>query len=311
MPTVVISKVVSRKLEVAYRLAGRHHLLGDVYAVKIATTATTSVDGVAEPPESSTTQALCDTEGLQLVLKGHRPPLGPFAPHPEISDNANGVIQAVRPAFVEDYAKYGSMPFVKDEPDDQGKAKRKEKNVEELYKVRDPYDALERGEDLLLVEGCRYVGEVFDMEGVPYSQPIHIDYIEGSFSNEMYDLKLAVEILSEDPRVELLKAWGKVIQDVPGYNSTKSCTEFVSFNLRLPRDQYVEYHKHKDKGESLLYKSSWIFKTDLLGLISGGAARYADGAPWPDNANPNPLFKGEPLVVRDDDDEGDCDPYDY
>ena len=262
-----------------------------IWAVQIETTETFQVGSGKPTVKTSRHCGLADAAGVRAVRKGKSLPSYPEVPHKDSKES--GGILAVRSTFVDEFAKYGRS-YVDE--------KRTDHNTYKDHKVEDPLAAAEAGEDLLLVEAC---GEkCFDMDGVPYSHPLVFNYIDGHFDNGSYDLKRAVEILLQDPRVELApdggERWGDSTEDkveyigtIPGYNSEKGRTRCIAFTLRLPRDEYTA--AYKGKGEDA-YRAlqNYVLNSDMLGLIAGGAAKYTtvDGQYDTTGASFNPLYKG-------------------
>ena len=272
----------------------------DVYAVQIETTQTYQIGEGKPSVKKKVDCGLASPKVLKSLKQGNNLGNGFLVPHKEKhSDDATGQLLAVKPAFVADYAKYGSSFPSED---------RKDTNVYAKHNIKDPLKAAEAGEEFLLVEAYGYAGKCFNMQGVPYSQPIPFEYISGHTHNADYDLELAVEILLKDPRVELLPdggersySYGKdkeqinYIGNIPGYNAEKGKNQCIAFYLRLPQEQYEDVYKNckRDTADGM---RAYIIESDLLGLIAGGAAKYTKFLGYYDNTGKtrNPLCKSAP-----------------
>lgn len=288
--------IQTREHTIRSGVVGHHKQIGDVYAVQIETTDTHQVGSGKPKVKVTRNSGLADITGLRAVKQGKGLPAYPQVSHK--GSEGKGGILVVRSTFVADFAKYG---------DNYRDEKYKEHNTYKDHKVEDPLVAAEAGEDLLLVEAYGYAGECFDMDGVPYSRPILFNYIDGHFDNGSYDLKRAVEILLQDPRVELAPDGGEnsyhysrdddkveYIGTIPGYNSEKGKTRCIAFLLRLPRDEYIAAYEGKGEEAGCRALREYIINSDLLGLIAGGAAKYTkvDGKYDSKGTSFNPLYKG-------------------
>jgi hypothetical protein len=287
--------VKTREHTIRSGVIATHKVVGDIYGVQIETTETHQVGSNKPTVKTSHRVGLADTKGVRAVREGKALPDCPLVEH--LGSDGKGGILAVRSTFVDAFAKHGD--FYRDE-------KHKEHNTYKDHKVNDPLAAAEAGEDLLLVEAYSYAGNCFDMDGVPYSRPLMFNYIDGGFDNESYDLKRAVEILLQDPRVELLpdggeRSWSyskddkvEYVGQIPGYNAEKGRTRCIAFLLRLPRDEYIAVYKGKGEGEGHRSMRDYIINSDLLGLIAGGASKYmmVNGKYDSKGTSYNPLYKG-------------------
>jgi hypothetical protein len=94
--------------------------------------------------------------------------------------------------------------------------------------------------------------------------PIHFDYLNGSLSNEYYDLQDAVVKINNSPYT--LKKSDVEIKTIPYYNCTKESNLQIEFYTMLPLDLYKKYQGLKINMSS--YAAERFVLEDIYGLKS-------------------------------------------
>ena len=94
--------------------------------------------------------------------------------------------------------------------------------------------------------------------------PIHFDYLNGSLSNEYYDLQDAVVKIKNSPYT--LKKSEVEIKKIPYYNCTKESNLQIEFYTMLPLDLYKKYQGLKMNMSS--YAAERFVLEDIYGLKS-------------------------------------------
>ena len=92
--------------------------------------------------------------------------------------------------------------------------------------------------------------------------PIHFDYLNGSLSNEYYDLKDAVVKIKNSPYT--LKKAEVEIKKIPYYNCTKESNLQIEFYTMLPLELYKKYQGLKINMSS--YTAERFVLEDIYGL---------------------------------------------
>lgn len=139
-------------------------------------------------------------------------------------------------------------------------------------------------EDIILFEGGGHM--CYDWKGVPMACALAFDYISARMNDGQYDLPRALEILKARKDIRFWGAdhWekdGEVLQ-VPGYNRSRGCREYISFVWMPSREDYLKMwakaQSYSTPGKSPASTERYraIFDEDLLGLRAGGAARHGD-----------------------------------
>lgn len=96
----------------------------------------------------------------------------------------------------------------------------------------------------------------------PVSAALSVDYIEGRFNNENYNLKEIAQILFDSPFTDLKKNYDKpldCIESIPYYNATSSCNKsIVHFMLNLPQEVYEKaFEQYCGKATLEISKNGW------------------------------------------------------
>lgn len=94
--------------------------------------------------------------------------------------------------------------------------------------------------------------------------PIHFDYLNGSLSNEYYDLQDAVVKINNSPYT--LKKSDVEIKTIPYYNCTKESNLQIEFYTMLPLELYKKYQGLKINMSS--YAAERFVLEDIYGLKS-------------------------------------------
>lgn len=94
--------------------------------------------------------------------------------------------------------------------------------------------------------------------------PIHFDYLNGSLSNEYYDLQDAVVKINNSPYT--LKKSDVEIKTIPYYNCTKESNLQIEFYTMLPLELYKKYQGLKINMSS--YTAERFVLEDIYGLKS-------------------------------------------
>ena len=94
--------------------------------------------------------------------------------------------------------------------------------------------------------------------------PIHFDYLNGSLSNEYYDLQDAVVKIKNSPYT--LNKSEVEIKKIPYYNCTKESNLQIEFYTMLPLDLYKKYQGLKINMSS--YTAERFVLEDIYGLKS-------------------------------------------
>lgn len=298
---------------------GEHPQLGPIWPCRIDSVVVTCEGGASDfhmvPKEvRSTEYRLVHQAGLDAFDLGGLAALKacPEVPHTEGDLVRFGGIFAVRAGFVAALAQHGCSGglFAGDKIDIW---------ADHLVDGADLMKVKADDHDVVLVEHYAYSGMVFDMAGNALSQPIVLEYIEAGLSNRDYDLDVAVEILMQDARVELLPEGGEhwrrrggrevervgtkwAIGDIPYYNADpeEGRTKCLMAVLRLTPEQFHSaYRAVGGTRNDILHH---VLNNDGLGLITGGAARDMPVGPfvgrYATSTVPNPAYRGTgPLPV--------------
>ena len=163
-----------------------------------------------------------------------------------------------------------------------------------------PYTALVNEEvtvdDLVCFAGGGYM--IFDADLNPLPTGIYMDYIDARFSNRMYDLKKASQILRARNDIQFFNDQGhrinpnktSVIFNIPHYNR-ETCSNRCMYLMWTPSQEDMKKLWEKCKEISPpkkvrrrevidttpgVERHRAIFEADLLGLRAGGAALYDD-----------------------------------
>ena len=94
--------------------------------------------------------------------------------------------------------------------------------------------------------------------------PIHFDYLNGSLSNEYYDLQDAVVKIKNSPYT--LKKSEVEIKKIPYYNCTKESNLQIEFYTMLSLELYKKYQGLKINMSS--YTAERFVLEDIYGLKS-------------------------------------------
>lgn len=304
------TKTVTEVTEVTteHALLGRHNATNrDLHGVRVKTTIQRT-DGEGKVTTKSTLKhGIVDDEGLALAINNGtvQPALTPRPS--KYDDKGFSSFWMVTPEFPQLWAQNGRYVDFKDSD-----------NQHNQCIIKDILGYAESGKPYLLVDWYGGNGQVYDMDGQMYSQPIRFDYIEAQMDNGSYDLELAVEILKQRSDVELLPDGGENsyrrkedpvchIGYIPGYNAEEDREYCIAFYLRLPQEDYARL---LGTAETTSEKIRKIIDCDYLGLIAGGAAKWGNALGRYNNKR-NPAYKGkEPYAKNNDycgcnDDEGD------
>ena len=111
-----------------------------------------------------------------------------------------------------------------------------------LYKVSSMYDleAITSKENFMdeyaIVLMRNYSHDILDLDGVPYPHAIKLDYIEGSLSDEYYDLDRLFTYLSSDTN-----RFSEVSRKpIPYYNRSESQTEQIEVTFIPTKEEYAK-----------------------------------------------------------------------
>lgn len=149
---------------------------------------------------------------------------------------------------------------------------------DDLLAVKQPFSALEKGIEGALVhwyvEGHKLFHPVKDEV---YPTMIHLDYMKGHLSNDKYDLVKALEILSDNPDVEVPSGdhpYDSKIRSIPYYNAEEDRNRYISINY-YPDHETANRLWQEAKRINPKYPTTSdaeaIDALDALGLIAGGA----------------------------------------
>ncbi len=150
-----------------------------------------------------------------------------------------------------------------------------------------PFTALLEGQVTCndLVQVRHYSHTFHAMDGTALAQPLHFDYMSGRFSDGVYDLDKALEVLRQHPRVRPAEAERRSmpkptelnILQVPYYNRSPGQSRHISFVFtptQAELDQMVSHCKKAWDSNDARFEA--IFELDLLGLRKAGAAHCAN-----------------------------------
>lgn len=150
-----------------------------------------------------------------------------------------------------------------------------------------PFTALIAGQVTCddLVQMRHYSHTFHAMDGTALAQPLHFDYMSGRFSDGVYDLEKALEVLRQHPRVRPAQAERRSMPNptelsilhVPYYNRSPGQSRHVSFVFmptQAELDQMVAHRKEAWDSKDARFEA--IFELDLLGLRKSGAAHCAN-----------------------------------
>jgi len=213
-------------------------------------------------------EGICPKSKLDATLRGQ----GPLRMSPTYFDKRNGnttVFKLVTQEYLDivQSVGYGYMDVY---------------DKLEACRCNKPFSAIEKGEELILIEEYEYSHRIFDAKGLPLPAGRRYGYMNGSFTEGRYDLKKAAEILAAHPDV-VLDDPDDPIQRVPYYNASEHCRQHIPFAWVPPVDVYrkvAEYEKRKD-GQYSMTKGKAEFDLDVFGLVAGGATLYKNFADDP------------------------------
>jgi hypothetical protein len=103
---------------------------------------------------------------------------------------------------------------------------------------------------------CGNDHSLWDINMVPVSTPIHLDYIDAQLHNGAYKLKSARAHLESLPPTLVSDKYISPIIGIPGYNCNEGCDKYILAEIRLTQEKFVEFYgkcgKRKEK-ESAVY----------------------------------------------------------
>lgn len=122
---------------------------------------------------------------------------------------------------------------------------------------------------------------LFDRHGTILPVGHYCDYIEAHMHDGAYDLKKALAILEQDPRVtfvtESRHGNGSPIHDIPRYNRDERRQHYIPMIFSPTAEDAVRLWEAQ-KAYGTQYPSTKryeaMFDLDILGLRAGGASRY-------------------------------------
>lgn len=135
-------------------------------------------------------------------------------------------------------------------------------------------------ENLVFVDYSRNM--VFDRKDEPFATAMYFSYMDGGIDNGHYHLDRALEILKQRNDIKFLNGRNylelesKAIR-IPSYNAERYRNEYLQFIWMPSREDYVKmWNKAKSCNGMFQSKHHAVFDLDLLGLRSGGAAKYTE-----------------------------------
>lgn len=147
------------------------------------------------------------------------------------------------------------------------------------WTIEKPYDHIESGGTGNLVRFKQDAHMLYDASNKVLPVGMYFEYISAYMDNRSYDLKRAVEILKDNPNVDLETArWSdEYIDDIPHYNSESNRNRCISFWWAPTQKEYQQmWKKCKEIGSKYPSTNRYqaVFELDLLGLRAGGAAKH-------------------------------------
>jgi hypothetical protein len=154
-----------------------------------------------------------------------------------------------------------------------GLDKKEEDQARKTLSRKKYFDSLESG---IVIRGDGDM--MFDLDDNPLPIAIYFDYIMAHMDNTNYDLEKAVEILKKNPQVRFIKQdrWcDTIIEPIPSYNASEERNQCITFVFSPTSEQakamWNIQKRHKYPGTE---RFRAVFELDLLGLRSGGAAKF-------------------------------------
>lgn len=88
---------------------------------------------------------------------------------------------------------------------------------------------------------CDYDHSLWDVDMIPVSTPIRMDYIEARLDNNRYRLKALHAHLKALPKSLVSDSWVSPILNIPGYNCSEGRDRYIFAEIKLTQEKYVEY----------------------------------------------------------------------
>lgn len=153
--------------------------------------------------------------------------------------------------------------------------------------LKEPYTNFVNGlvlaEDLIFIDHSCHM--IFDSNKSPLSVALYMDYTNILIDNSRYDLELALKILSKRSDIKFLNSRNEpdenpAILDIPYHSADRIRSAYLRFVWMPDKETYLkmwnQVSSHRASHLSSYEKCKAIFDADLLGLRSGGAAKYKD-----------------------------------
>jgi hypothetical protein len=141
--------------------------------------------------------------------------------------------------------------------------------------------------------GDNWRHQAFAIDGSVIPTGIKFDYMSGRMNNGAYDLRTALAILKDHPRIifcdtkDKLKAKPSILE-VPYYNSEYWCSHHLSFFFEPTKEEAQALWDHQKTSGQDIYRS--VFDLDILGLKKGEATHYES---YDGNRQYDPKFSNE------------------